>query len=199
MSRRQGSNAVGGHCTTALQNTHRTEEREVLYPWHPWAGCIVQIHEVVEKASGNVARCNLDGQVAYRSLELPTWMLERAACAPMRMDTRPRVDVAALEALATLLSEVAEAAPSNAPVLGAQTVSRDKNRGDDDAVPTQGASRSSIQDDTVRSVRGTRRRGGADAGMGRPSGGGPPGADTPDGAAAPRSRGRRSRAKGGVR
>jgi hypothetical protein len=30
-----------------------TEPREVLYPWHPWAGCIVHVHEMIEKASGN--------------------------------------------------------------------------------------------------------------------------------------------------
>jgi hypothetical protein len=156
---------------------------------------------VIEKASGCVARCRLDGEAAHRSLELPAWMLDRVACAQMRMDAHPWVDIAALDALTTLLADVsvAGAASSNILVTSAQTVSRDKNRGDHDAVPTQGASRPSIQDDTIRSVRGTRRRGSADAGMGRPSGGGSPGANPPDGAIAPRSRGRRSRAKGGVR
>jgi hypothetical protein len=27
------------------------EEREVLYPWHPWVGCIVRVHEMVEKVA----------------------------------------------------------------------------------------------------------------------------------------------------
>ena len=118
MSCRQGSSVVADCYTTRLQNTHRTEKREVFYPWHPWAGCNVQIHEVVEKASGNVARCSRDGVAVCRLLELPTWMFDRAACASMRMDTRPWVDVAALDALTTLLAEVAvtDAAPSNAPV-----------------------------------------------------------------------------------
>ena len=157
----------GSDCTTRLQNTHRTENREVLYLWHPWAGCIVQIHEVVEKTSGNVARCSRDGTAAGRSLELPMWMFDRAACASKHMDTRPRVDVATLDALTTLLAEVAvtDAAPSNAPVPGALTVSRDENRGGHDAVPAQGASRPSSQD-TIRFVRRTRRRGGADRGRG---------------------------------
>ena len=79
-------------------------EAEVVYLWHPWTGCIVQIHEVVEKASGNVARCGLDGATVCRALELPVWMLDRAACASIRMDTCPRVDVAALDALTTLLA-----------------------------------------------------------------------------------------------
>jgi hypothetical protein len=199
--RRQGSNADGGDCRTKLENTHRTEKREVAYRFHPWAGRIVDIHEVVEKASGHVARCNLDGEEVHRLLELPTWMLDRVACAPVRMDAQPRVDAAALDALTTLLAEVAiaGAASSNIPVAKAQMVSRYENRGDRDAVPAQGASKSSIQDDTIRSVRGTRRRGGGDAGMEHPSGGGSPGSDTPDGAATSRSRGRRSQAEGGVR
>jgi hypothetical protein len=25
-------------------------EYELFYPWHPWTGCLVHIHEVVEKA-----------------------------------------------------------------------------------------------------------------------------------------------------
>ena len=127
---------AGADCTTRLQNSHRTEKREVFYLWHPWAGCIVQIHEVVEKASGNVARCSRDGVAEYRSLELPTWMFDRAACASMRMDTRPWVDVAALDALTTLLAEVAvtDAAPSNAPVPGAQKASCDENPGGHDTV-----------------------------------------------------------------
>jgi hypothetical protein len=192
---------ASGRYRTRLQNTHRTEKREVLYPWHPWAGRIVDIHEVIEKASGHVARCSLNGEETHRSLELPTWMLDRVACAPMRMDAHPWLNVAALDALTALLAEVsvARAASSNIPVAGAQTVSREENRGDHDAVPTQGASRPSIQDSPVRSVRSARRQGDADAGVGRPSGGDPPGTDTPDGAVAPRSRGRRALAKGGRR
>jgi hypothetical protein len=128
-------------------------------------------------------------------------MLDRVACAPMRIDADPWVDIASLDALTTLLADVSVAGvvSSNIPFAAAQVVSRDANRGDHDAMPTQGASRPSIQDGTVRSVRGTQRRGGADAAMGRTSGGGSPGADTPDGAVAPRLRGRRSRAKGGTR
>ena len=201
MSCRQGSNAVGGGCTTQRQNTHRSERREVFYLWHPWAGDIVQVHEVVEKASGDAARCSRGGEEADRLLELPTWMFDRAVCAPMRMDTRPWVDVATLEALTTLLAEavVTAAAPSNAPVSGAQTVSGDENRGDHDAVPAQGALRPTSEDETVRSVRPTRRQGNAGADMGRTSRGDTPNADTPDRAVDPRSRRRRSRSRGGAR
>jgi len=156
---------------------------------------------VIEKASGCVARCSLDGETTHRSLELPTWMLGRVACAPMRIEAHPWVDIAALDALTTLLADVsvAGAVSSNVPFATAQVVSCDANRGDHDAMPTQGAPRPSIQDGTVRSVCGTQRRDGADAETERTSGGGSPGANTLDGAVAPRLRARRSRAKGAAR
>ena len=45
-------------------------------------------------------------------------MLDRVACAPVRMNAHPRVDFVALDALTTLLAEVATAsvASSNIPV-----------------------------------------------------------------------------------
>jgi hypothetical protein len=52
------------YCTTRRSNAHRTanpEEREVLYPWHPWAGCLVCVHEAIEKVDGIVLRCSRDG------------------------------------------------------------------------------------------------------------------------------------------
>jgi hypothetical protein len=52
-------------------------EDELLYPWHPWAGCLVDIHEVVEKAGTEVFRCNLSGRASARWLEIPDWMFER--------------------------------------------------------------------------------------------------------------------------
>src|SRR5260370_3540517 len=41
--------AYGPRCTTRRRNAHGIAEYELLYPWHPWAGCLVHIHEVVEK------------------------------------------------------------------------------------------------------------------------------------------------------
>src|ERR1700681_2778207 len=104
---RQGSNGVAVRCTTRRQNAHRTEERKVLYPWHPWAGCIVHIHEVIEKAAGDVARCSHDDRASGRLLELPIWMFDRSACAAMRVEAFPRVDIAALQALRLLLDAMA--------------------------------------------------------------------------------------------
>jgi hypothetical protein len=86
----QGSNAGGGDCTTQQGNTHGTEEREVLYVFHPWAGCIVHIREVIKKPTGDVVCCSRDGDGTGRCLELPMWMFDRAACAAVRVGTHPR-------------------------------------------------------------------------------------------------------------
>ena len=113
---------AGGDCTTRGRNAHRTDECEVLYRWHPWFGRVVAVHEVIERAAGRVVRCRLTEAGSDRWLELPAWMLDRAACAPMRMTAQPRVDVGALAALQALLTEAANAGSccvaSNARVLG---------------------------------------------------------------------------------
>ena len=196
---RQGSNVGVGDCTTRRDNAHKTEEREVLYPWHPWAGCIVHIHEVIEKTAGNVVRCSHDGAASGRLLELPLWMFDRAACAPMRFETCPQVDVAALQALRALLDETVVCgstvglASSNAPVSGAARVSHDQNRGEVHATPTAASTRLSNRDAAVRSVRyGERRQRGADAGMADAASANAPGSDGADDAPHLRSRGRRS-------
>jgi hypothetical protein len=96
---------------------------------------------VIEKATGEVVRCSHDGVVSGRLLELPIWMFDRAACAPMRVETFPQADIAALQALRTLLdtTEIGGVAvglaSSNAPVLGAARVSHDQNRGEVHATP----------------------------------------------------------------
>ena len=47
-------------CRTKLENAHRTVVFRVLvYPWHPWFGIRVAIHEVVDKADGAVFRGTL--------------------------------------------------------------------------------------------------------------------------------------------
>ena len=38
-----------GNCTTRRPNTHGTEVRELLYPWHPWSGQFVHVHEALAK------------------------------------------------------------------------------------------------------------------------------------------------------
>src|SRR5450755_1190804 len=98
--------ASASHYTTRRRNAHGITEYELLYPWHPWAGCLVHIHEVVEKAGREVFRCSLSGRASARWLEIPAWMFDRAARATWRVGATPYVDIAVLTALATLLQDV---------------------------------------------------------------------------------------------
>ena len=115
-------------CTTKLENTHGTEFRELLYPWHPLFALRVGVHAVIERADGTVFRCGLSGSDADRWLEIPTWMFDRSACARVRVATDAHVDLSALTMLAALLQDVLNdrIAPSNAPLSGASSLPQDK-------------------------------------------------------------------------
>src|SRR5262245_49779372 len=126
--------AGGQNFTTRRGNAHGTEEREVHYAFHPWTGCIVHIHEVIKKPSGDVVRCSRDGGATGRWLEVPAWMFDRAACAAIRVETLPRVHIAALSALMTLIGQAsgdrnrAHLVTSNAPIPGVTGNSDGSNR-----------------------------------------------------------------------
>jgi hypothetical protein len=67
----KGRRGVGSGCTTRLENAHVTEFRELLYPWHPWSGLRIGIHEAIERPGGVVFRCDLTASDANRWLEIP--------------------------------------------------------------------------------------------------------------------------------
>src|ERR1700739_1074160 len=170
-------------CTTRRRNAHGIAEHELLYPWHPWAGCLVHIHEVVEKAGREVFRCSLSGRASARWLEIPAWMLDRAARATWRIGAAPCVDIAVLTALATLLQDVTSVsdAPSQLRDSSAALGSHDANRGDVHAAPAYRSSPSSQQCTSVRSVLRPALRRGADAAMAGVGRRDAPNADAADG------------------
>jgi hypothetical protein len=131
--------AVVSRCTTRVENTHGTEFQELLYPWHPWSGLRVCVHEAIERADGIVFRCSLSGSEADRWLEVPAWMFERAACAWVRVAAEAHVDLAALTTLAALLRHVLNDrfASSNAPLSDVSSLSRNQNRGELHATPNE--------------------------------------------------------------
>ena len=96
--------AVVRHYRKRRQNAPRTEERQVLYELHPWFGRPVRLHEVLEKSGGKVFRCSCDDDAVGRRLELPGWMFDRVACAPIQTVAVPLVELAALQALRLLLT-----------------------------------------------------------------------------------------------
>lgn len=109
--------------TTRRLNAHKTTERTVLYPWHPWSGLSVHLHEVTER--GDVGRC----------LEVPAWMFEWSACVPLGIAPQPRVGVGALSTLRQLLAEVSGHRPADALGSAAEGDFPDRNRGDVHAMP----------------------------------------------------------------
>src|SRR5260370_4233021 len=187
--------AYGPGCTTRRRNAHGIAESELLYPWHPWAGCLVHIHEVVEKAGIEVFRCSLSGQASGRRLEIPAWMFDRAAGAAWRGGAAPYVDIAVLTALATLLQDVTSvsAAPSQLQDSSAALGSHDANRGDAHAAPAYRSSPSSQQCTPVRSVLRPALRRGAAAAMATVARRDAPYADEADGPPDLRPRRRRPR------
>jgi hypothetical protein len=94
---------VGGRCTSRQRNTHSTEPRHVRYPWHPWFGRSVTVYEALTKGGHALCRCGFDERRNDRSLEVPAWMFEPAACDHLRLTTTPFVDCQALIELKAVL------------------------------------------------------------------------------------------------
>jgi len=104
---------ASGDCITLRHKTHSTassDEVMVAYPWHPWVGRLVRVHEVVERTSGAQARCNLVGAGVVWLREIPAWMLDAVVCRPMRVVSEPVAALCALAALRSLLSQVMDSA-----------------------------------------------------------------------------------------
>ena len=197
-SARQGSNAAACGYRRRRQNAHRTEERQVLYELHPWFGRPVRLHEVLEKSGGKVFRCSCDDDAVGRRLELPGWMFDRVACAPIRMVAVPLVELAALQALRLLLTvalrqRVSGDASSTAPDFDAALASHDQTRREDDARATKASSSASDRRRADRAARHARlRQPAAETNLGGASVADPRGADRVDDAPPPRSRAGRS-------
>ena len=120
-SARQGSSAGACDCTTPLHKTHSIAgcgEVRVCYAWHPWSGRAILVHEVFERSAGAVARCSLAEAPAVRVQEIPAWMLDAAACGPMRVAVEPVVAWRALTELRTLLCDVMHHAADELPKAG---------------------------------------------------------------------------------
>src|ERR1700732_3720188 len=92
--------AAAADYTTSFENAHGTIFRELLYPWHPWRALHVAIHEAIGKSSDVIFRCTLSGSDASRSVEIPAWMFDRAACGEARPHAAPCVSADVLLGLA---------------------------------------------------------------------------------------------------
>src|SRR2546421_7033887 len=126
-------------CTTRLENAHNTEFRELLYPWHPWSGLRIGIHETIERPGGVVFRCDLTASDANRWLEIPAWMFDRSACAKVRLAVEPHTNFSALVMVGALLLDVRNkrSTASDAADSGLSPLSGDQNQGEIHATPEQ--------------------------------------------------------------
>src|ERR1700751_4047256 len=154
----RGSGAGALCCTKRRDNAHKIEELEVLYPWHPWFGRVVYVHEVIEQRAGGVLHCSPDGDASRRWLELPQWMFDRAACLAIRMAASPCVDTTALIALKTCLADASDAGLcggplSNVSASGAGRTSCDQNQGAARATQVPTSTQPSDRRQAVRSIR----------------------------------------------
>ena len=106
-----------------------------------------------------------------RWLELPTWMLDRVACAAIRVENGPCVHMAALSALMAVIRQTSgdgdgtHLVTSNAPIPGVTRNSHNSNRRVFHATPQPSSGCSKKHSETVRPVRPSersrRRRGAA--------------------------------------
>lgn len=91
-----------GGCTSYQSNTHSTESREVLYPWHPWFGRVVWIYRTRLNHGRMVAHCGLKPLLEGRGVEVPLWMFDIGVCCQMRTAQTPRVSIEGARELVAL-------------------------------------------------------------------------------------------------
>ena len=97
--------------TSHQSNTHSTESREVLYPWHPWFGRAVWIYAKRMKYGRLVALAGLEPSHERRGGEVAQWMFDTAVCCQMRMLQEPVASVEALRELKALRGARLRASP----------------------------------------------------------------------------------------
>ena len=158
-SRAPGEGAV--RYRTRRRNAHKPEEREVLYPFHPWSGRLVRVREARELGSGDIFRCTIGREDSDRGRDVPAWMFDRAVCGLVRMSASPVADLAALARLRSLLNDALgrerlEEPASTGVHSGASMGSREPNRREAHARTTS-AAKPAARSGTA-SVRSLRRR-----------------------------------------
>ena len=137
---RPARSAGEGCYTISHQKTHNTaagDEVAVVYAWHAWAGRLVRLHDVIERATGAAARCSrcsLVNATSPRLQEIPVWMLNPVACRSAQATGQPVAALSALTTLHALLADAARGAAREAPSGAA--VASPESRGDRHATPS---------------------------------------------------------------
>jgi len=126
-------------CTTEARNTHKTDLREITYPWHPWHGQRVLVRGEARRGGSFVLQCVRDELKGFPTLEIPEWMFNANLCGRMKPAETPRVDCAALLALKHLLAAATECSQQD--MVQAQHDSSSSGDADAQAVSAQKPSR----------------------------------------------------------
>ena len=114
--RRERCVDVDGCTTPQQQNAHITEQREVLYRWHPWHGRTVSIVSAMVRGGVATFRCRTDD--GSRCFEVPQWMFDAATCCRTQLVSQAIVACQALYDLRDLIQ--ATERTSSTPVLQAE-------------------------------------------------------------------------------
>ena len=93
----------GNRGTTHQHKTHKTELREVHYPWHPLYKQSIPVRLERRWKNGLVARCDPHSDVGRRGFDIPVWMLDSAVCSTMILSQTALVDAETLRQLRHLL------------------------------------------------------------------------------------------------
>ena len=126
-------------CTTEARKTHKTELREITYPWHPWYGQRVLVRGEARRGGSIVLQCVCDELKGFPTLEIPEWMFNANICGRMKPAETPGVDCAALLALKHLLSAATECSQQD--MVQAQHDSSSSGDADAQTVAVQDPSR----------------------------------------------------------
>ncbi len=103
-------------CTTQQQNAHITDQREVLYRWHPWHGRIVSIVSAMVRGGIATFRCRADD--GGSCLDVPQWMFDAATCCRAQLVSQATVSSRALYDLRDLIQATERI--SSTPVIQAE-------------------------------------------------------------------------------
>src|SRR5262245_45492921 len=97
-----GTGAGAARCRTPQHKTTLIDVRSVRYPFHPWFGQEVYVLAQGRRHGQAVLDCRVDLDNA-RTLEVPAWMFDDAACVAAAVTSQPRVCFQALRRLRRLL------------------------------------------------------------------------------------------------
>ena len=115
--------------------------RELLYRLHPWFGRNAFVHGATERTNG-VFRCTLDGSDIARSLGIPSWMFDCAACvSDVCIEAKPFVDCGSARRIVRVARPGVEdqLAIIECPALG-RIKSRNRNSGESHGAEDDGIS-----------------------------------------------------------